>query len=83
MAASQAPLGLPAVGTKITRAAWKTKPSYYVVSSNDRMIPPADERMFARKAKAIQTLELKSSHAVFISHAAEIAKVIEQAARSK
>ncbi len=80
MAAAQAPLGLQAVGTKITTAAWKTKPSYYIVSSEDRMISPADERMFATKAKAAQTFEFKASHAVFISHPDEVAKVIEQAA---
>ena len=83
MAASQAPLGLPAVGTKITTAAWKTKPSYYIISSDDHMIPPADERMFATKAKAVQTFEFKASHAVFISQPEKVAKVIEQAAAAK
>lgn len=83
MAASQAPLGLPAVGTKLTTAAWKTKPSYYIVSTEDHMIPPADERMFATKAKAVQQFEFKASHAVFISHPDEVAKVIEKAAESK
>jgi len=83
MAASQAPLGLPAVGTKIKTAAWKTKPSFYIVSSQDHMIPPADERKFAVKAKAVQTFEFDASHAVFISHPDEVAKVIEQAAASK
>jgi pimeloyl-ACP methyl ester carboxylesterase len=80
MAASQVPLGLPAVGTKITSAAWKTKPTYYIISSEDHMIPPADERMFAAKAKAVEQFEIKSSHAVFISHPNEVAKVIEKAA---
>ncbi len=79
MAASQAPLGLEAVSTKITTAAWKTKPSYYIVSSEDRMIPPSDERMMAKRANAAQ-FEIKASHAVFISHPDEVAKVIEEAA---
>jgi len=84
MAATQLPLGLPAVGTKLTAAAWKTKPSYYIVSSEDHMIPPADERGFATKAKAVQQLEISgASHAVFISHPAEVANMIEQAATSK
>ena len=83
MAASQAPLGLPAVGTKIKTAAWKTKPSYYIVASDDRMIPPTDERNFAKKANAVQTFEFKASHAVFISHPDEVAKVIERAAAAQ
>ena len=82
LAASQAPLGLPAVSAKITTAAWKTKPSYYIISSEDRMIPPADERLFAAKAKAVQQFEFKASHAVFISQPDQVAKVIEQAAAS-
>ena len=80
MSATQLPLGLPAVGTKITSAAWMTKPSYYIVSSDDHMIPPSDERNFAIKAKAVQTFEFKASHAVFMSHSDDVAKVIEQAA---
>jgi pimeloyl-ACP methyl ester carboxylesterase len=80
MAASQAPLGLAAVGTKITIAAWKVKPSYYIVSSDDQMIPPIDERKFATKANAVQTFEFKASHAVFISQPDKVAKVIEEAA---
>ena len=83
MAASQAPLGLTAVGTKITTAAWRTKPSYYIVASDDRMIPPSDERNFAAKTKAVQTFEIKASHAVFISEPDAVAKVIELAARSE
>jgi pimeloyl-ACP methyl ester carboxylesterase len=80
MAASQAPLGLVAVGTKITTAAWRTKPSYYIVSGEDRMIPPQDERMFAKKARAVRQFEFKASHAVFISQPDKVAKVIELAA---
>jgi pimeloyl-ACP methyl ester carboxylesterase len=83
MAASQAPLGLPAVGTKLTIAAWKSKPSYYIISSDDHMIPPADEKKFAAKANAVQTFEFKASHAVFISQPEKVAKVIEQAATAK
>ena len=80
MAASQAPLGLEAVSTKMTTAAWKTKPSYYVVSREDRMIPPNDERQMAKKANAVQQFELNASHAVFISHPRQVAKIIEEAA---
>lgn len=80
LAAAQAPLGLAAVGAKVTIAAWKTKPSYYIVSSQDRMIPPGDERKFAAKANAVQTVEIKASHAVFISQPSQVAKIIEKAA---
>jgi hypothetical protein len=62
MAASQVPLGLPAVGAKVTIAAWKTKPSYYIISSDDHMIPPVDERKFATKVNAVQQFEFKASH---------------------
>jgi pimeloyl-ACP methyl ester carboxylesterase len=80
MAATQLPLGLQAVTTKITTVAWKTKPSYYIVSSEDRMIPPADERKFALKAGAVEQFEFNASHAVFISQPDQVAKVIEMAA---
>ena len=80
LAASQAPLGLAAVGTKLTTAAWRVKPSYYIVASKDQMIPPTDERSYAVKAKAVQKFEINSSHAVYLSHPDEVAKVIEQAA---
>jgi pimeloyl-ACP methyl ester carboxylesterase len=83
MAASQAPLGLAAVSAKINTVAWKTKPSYYIVSSDDRMIPPSDERKFAAKANAVQQFEFNASHAVFISQPEKVAKVIEEAASSK
>lgn len=86
LAASQAPLGLQAVSAKITTAAWKTKPSYYIVSSEDRMIPPADERIFAALAthkKTDQQFEFGASHAIYISQPDKVAKVIEEAATSK
>jgi pimeloyl-ACP methyl ester carboxylesterase len=80
LAASQAPLGLAAVSAKLTTAAWKSKPSFYIVASEDRMIPPSDERKFAKRAGAVQEFEIKASHAVFISQPDQVAKVIEQAA---
>jgi pimeloyl-ACP methyl ester carboxylesterase len=80
LAASQAPLGLAAVSAKMTTAAWKNKPSFYIVSTQDRMIPPTDEMKMAMKAKAIQTFKIKASHAVYISHPGQVAKVIERAA---
>ena len=60
-------------------AAWKTIPSRYVVSKRDHVINPYLERFYAKRTKA-HTAEVDSSHVAFISHPAEIAKVIEQAA---
>jgi pimeloyl-ACP methyl ester carboxylesterase len=79
MAASQIPLGAQTFTDKITIAAWKTKPSYYIISTEDHMIPPADERKMAKRAHSFQ-FEIKASHAVFISQPEEVARVIKRAA---
>ena len=64
---------------KPTAAAWRGKPVWYVVSSNDRMIDPEQERSMAKQIKAKATV-LPSSHVAMLSHPAEVAKVIEEAA---
>lgn len=79
LADSQVPLGLAAATTELSIAAWKTKKSWYIVAKNDLMIPPDAERMMAKRAGAVVT-EIAASHAVYISHAAEVAAVIEKAA---
>ncbi len=79
LAASQVPLGLAAATTEISSPAWKTKKSWYIVAKNDLMIPPDAERMMAKRAGAVVT-EIAASHAVYISHAAEVAATIEKAA---
>jgi pimeloyl-ACP methyl ester carboxylesterase len=79
MAASQVPLGVQTFTDKITTVAWKTKPSYYIISGEDHMIPPADEKKMATRAKSVQ-FEVKASHAVYVSRPDEVAKVIEKAA---
>ncbi len=79
MADSQVPVGVAAFGSNLTNAAWKTKKSWYVVATDDKMIPPDAERGMAARANA-EVTEIKSSHAVYVSHAAEVAKVIEKAA---
>ncbi|HKA43940.1 MAG TPA: alpha/beta hydrolase [Burkholderiales bacterium] len=66
---------------KVANVAWKTKPSWYVVASNDRMIQPDLERKFAREIKA-KTSTIASSHVAMLSHPAEVAKVIIEAARA-
>jgi pimeloyl-ACP methyl ester carboxylesterase len=79
MAHSQTPLGIAAAVTPISSPAWKTKPSWYIVSTEDRMIPPDAERFMGKRANAKIT-EIKASHVAFISHPKEVAAVIEAAA---
>jgi len=79
MADSQVPVGLAAFDTDLRTAAWKTTKSWYIVATEDKMIPPDAERGMAKRANAKIT-EIKSSHAVYISHPAEVASVIEKAA---
>ncbi|MCA1424600.1 alpha/beta hydrolase [Bradyrhizobium sp. NBAIM16] len=78
MGAAQLPWGLQAVQTKVDRVAWKTKPTYYMVTSEDRMIPPTAQRTMAKRSGAKVT-EMKSSHAVMLSHPREVAAFIRSA----
>ena len=79
MADSQVPWGVEALAGKVTVPAWKSKPSFYLVASDDRMIPPPAQRAMAERAGAKVT-ETSGSHAVYVSKPAEIARVIKQAA---
>lgn len=79
LAAAQVPLGLLAVGSKITAAAWRTKPSLAIITGEDHMIAPDDQRSMATRAKAFQ-FETKASHAVYITQPDKVAAVIEKAA---
>ena len=81
MASSQVPINGSAFGTPITAPAWKTKPSYGIVATQDRMINPDLERSMYKRASAKVT-EIKGSHAVFVSQPRAVASVIEQAAQS-
>lgn len=82
MADSQVPLGIDKAGSApITTAAWKTKPSWYLVSSNDQIIPPAAQRQMAGRAKST-VQEVAGSHVAFISHPDAAAALIEQAAEA-
>lgn len=67
---------------KPTTAAWRNKPAWYVVATNDRMIDPNQEKSMARQMKA-RTTELPSSHVVMLSHPKEVAGVIEEAAAGR
>ena len=81
MAASQVPWGVNAYMGAITQPAWKIKPSWYLVVTEDRMIPVAVQRMMAKRANAT-VVETKGSHAIYVSNPKMVASIIEQAARS-
>lgn len=66
----------------VTEAAWKTKPSWYVVATSDKSIHPDLERFFAKRMKA-KTIEVDASHVVMISKPKEVLKMILEAANSK
>ena len=77
---SQLPNGFATFETTISKAAWKTKPSWFVVATQDETISPDAERFFAKRAGSTVT-EIKGCHVVFISHPEEVAAVIESAAK--
>ncbi|MDB4960570.1 MAG: alpha/beta hydrolase [Myxococcales bacterium] len=81
MADSQVPWGVEAFGGTVSDASWKTKPSWYVVATEDRMVPPAAQQKMAKRAGAKVT-EITASHAVYESRPAEVAAAIDRAARS-
>lgn len=78
MAKAQVPWGVNAVGGIIAKVAWKAKPSYFLVATEDRMVPPTAQRNMAKRAGAT-TAEIRSSHAVMMSHPDEVATFIEGA----
>jgi len=79
LAISQMPAAVQVFGTPITAPAWKNKPSYGIIATEDRIIDPELERWMYQRAGA-QITEVSGSHAVFMSQAAVVARVIEQAA---
>jgi pimeloyl-ACP methyl ester carboxylesterase len=81
MADSQVPWGVAALEGKVTVPVWKSKPSWYLVSTDDRMIPPPAQRNMAKRAGST-VVETKGSHAVYVSNPKVVAKLIEQAAAS-
>jgi len=78
---TQGPWAATALGEKINQAAWKTKPSWYILASDDRMIDKDLQRAFAQKIKA-KTLTLKTSHVPMLSQPAKVATFIAEAAKS-
>jgi pimeloyl-ACP methyl ester carboxylesterase len=80
MADSQVPWGVDALGGTISEAAWKAKPTWYLLTTEDRMLPPDAQRLMSKRAGATVE-EVKSSHAVYVSHPQAVAHIIEEAAR--
>jgi pimeloyl-ACP methyl ester carboxylesterase len=79
MALSQVTPAVQAATAPVAQAAWKTKPSWAIVSKDDRTVNPDLERFMAKRAGS-KTVEVAGSHVAFIAHPAQVAKVIEQAA---
>jgi pimeloyl-ACP methyl ester carboxylesterase len=78
-AASQVPTTQAFIYTSAYAAAWRQKPSYAIVATQDRVLHPDTQRMMYRRAHA-NTVEIASSHAVHVSHPEEVAALIERAA---
>lgn len=79
MADSQLPWGVQALSGAVSEPAWKSKPSWYLVSTEDRMIPPDAQRAMSKRAGA-KSGEVRGSHAVYVSQPGAVASLIEQAA---
>jgi pimeloyl-ACP methyl ester carboxylesterase len=79
MADSQVPWGVGALGGAITEPAWRTKPSWYLLTTEDRMIPPPAQHFMSERAGAT-TVEVAASHSVYVSQPAAVADLIKRAA---
>ncbi|HTB78677.1 MAG TPA: alpha/beta hydrolase [Polyangiaceae bacterium] len=81
MAASQVPWGVEALAGAVTEPAWKTKPSWYLVATDDEMIPPPAQRAMSQRAGSTVT-EVAGSHAVYVSKPRTVAAFIDGAAKA-
>lgn len=81
MADSQVPWGVEALAGAVTEPAWKSKPTWYLVATDDRMIPPDAQRAMANRAGAT-IAETKGSHAVYVSQPRAVADLIDRAANA-
>jgi pimeloyl-ACP methyl ester carboxylesterase len=78
LADSQLPWAVDAMAGEVTEPAWRSRPSWYLVATEDRMIPPAAQRAMAQRANAT-TVEVAASHAVYMSQPRAVADLIRQA----
>jgi pimeloyl-ACP methyl ester carboxylesterase len=79
MADSQVPWGVGALSGAVSEPAWKNKPCWYMVTTEDKMIPPPAQRMMAKRAGAT-VVEVAGSHSVYVSKPGEVAALIRTAA---
>ncbi|HEX2461162.1 MAG TPA: alpha/beta hydrolase [Vicinamibacterales bacterium] len=79
MADSQVPWGVEALSGTIRLAAWRTKPSWYLVATDDKMIPPDAQRAMSKRAGST-VVETKGSHSVYVSQPQTVTSIIEKAA---
>src|SRR5882672_558328 len=82
LANSQVPWGVEALAGAITAPSWKVKPSWYLVSTEDKMIPPDAQRAMSKRAGST-VVETRGSHAIYESKPAAVASLIEKAATAK
>jgi len=81
IADSQVPWGVEALSGKVSEPAWKAKPSWYLVATEDKMIPPDAQRLMAKRAGST-VVEVKGGHAIYVSQPEAVAALVEQAAKS-
>ena len=80
MADSQVPWGVEALTGSVNKAAWKTKPSWYLIATEDKMIPPPAQQFMSKRAGST-VVEVAGSHAIYESQPGAVAKLIETAAK--
>jgi pimeloyl-ACP methyl ester carboxylesterase len=78
MADSQVPWGVDALAGAISEPAWKNKPSWYMVTTEDKMIPPPAQQFMSERAGS-QVVEVQGSHSIYVSHPDAVAALIERA----
>jgi pimeloyl-ACP methyl ester carboxylesterase len=81
MADSQVPWGLGALEGVVSEPAWRTKPSWYLIATDDRMIPPPAQRFMSKRANST-VVESPGSHAIYVSRPGEVASIIKKAAQA-
>lgn len=81
MADSQVPWGVEALTGTISEAAWRTKPSWYLIATEDKMIPPPAQQFMSKRAGST-VVEVAGSHAIYVSQPNVVAKLIENAAQA-
>jgi pimeloyl-ACP methyl ester carboxylesterase len=81
MANSQVPWGIEALNGAVGRPAWKEKPSWYLIATDDKMIPPPAQEFMSKRAGS-RVVEVKGSHAIYVSQPEAVAAFIEKAAKA-